>query len=90
MINFLVTLFFAASMACLLAVPMIVTFLFTRAHDGASRRKYLLQLVSLLVAFVLCLSISGRIYDASLTPEQRAALELESTAPSTVETLAAD
>lgn len=89
MINFLVTLFFVASMACLLAVPMIVTFLFTRAHDSASRRRYLLQLVSLLAAFVLCLAISGRIYDASLTPEQRAALETESTS-SSIETTAAD
>lgn len=77
MIDFLVTLFFVAAMLCLLALPIVVTLLFTRGYEKAARKKYLVMLVSCLVGFVLCLFLSGRIYDASLTPEQRAALETQ-------------
>lgn len=85
MVNFFVTLFFAAAMACLLALPLVVTCFFTKGYDWPSRRKYLIQFFSFLAAFVLCLALSGRIYDASLTPEQRAALEQEAAAAETEE-----
>ncbi len=77
MINFLIALFFAGAMVCLLALPLVVTFFFVRGHDWASRKKYLFQFVGFLAAFLLCLVISGRIYDASLTPEQRSELSQE-------------
>lgn len=77
MIDFLVTLFFVAAMLCMLAVPVVVTLLFTKGYEKAFRKKYLAMLLSCLVGFVLCLFLSGRIYDASLTPEQRAALEAQ-------------
>lgn len=83
MIDFLVSIFFGAAMLCLLALPLSVTLLFTKGYDRASRKKYLIQIVSFLAAFVLCLAISGRIYDASLTPEQRQALEQEAAAAAT-------
>lgn len=80
MIDFFISLFFAAAMLCLLALPLTVTLFFTKGFDWPSRKKYLIQFSAFLVAFVLCLAISGRIYDASLTPEQRYALESEALA----------
>ena len=85
MIDFLISLFFGAAMLCLLALPLIVTLFFTKGYDWPSRRKYLIQFASFLAAFILCLAISGRIYDASLTPEQQSALEQETAAAETEE-----
>ncbi len=85
MIDFSISLFFAAAMLCLLALPLTVTFFFTKGSDWPSRRRYLIQFSALLAAFVLCLAISGRIYDASLTPEQRHLLEQETIAAETEE-----
>lgn len=86
MIDFFITLFFVGAMVCLLAIPLVITFLFVRGYDWPSRKKYLLQLTGLLVGFLLCLIISGRIYNASLTPEQRAEFSQQAT-PAAQETI---
>lgn len=86
MVNFFVTLFFSAAMLCLLALPVAATCIFVKGRDWQSRKNYVITFAALLAAFLTFLILSGRIYDASLTPEQRDALEQKTSQSETVDT----
>lgn len=80
MVDFFISIFFAAAMVCLLALPVTATFFFVKGYNWPTRKKYVLQFFCFAVGFVLCLAVSGRIYDATLTPEERSILEQEASA----------